>query len=128
MDDHETLQRRYNAYKKLQEDRYLESCKKRLTTLIQKKIQTTMIGALAEFEQLFGYLWGMGKDDIDLDEDELNFRRQWDKARTEILNNGNSQIRACVEEIAQYTIKWNRYHTEFIVKPKEMKDKEEKNG
>ena len=33
--------------------------------LIRKRIQTTMIGALARFEENFGHLWGHFKDPSD---------------------------------------------------------------
>ena len=38
---------------------------KEVSTLMKKKIQTTMIGALARFEENFGHLWGHFKDPND---------------------------------------------------------------
>lgn len=65
--------------------------------ILRKKIQTTMIGALARFEEGFGYLWGHNQDS--LTPKQLEFKNMWDKVRTEILNNGNDQIRAGISEM-----------------------------
>ena len=84
---------------------------------MEKKVKTTMIGALASFEKEFGSLWG--HDAEKLSDEEQYWLDRWDDVRTEILNNGNNQIRAAMEEIAQYTLTWNRYQTDFIVKKQE---------
>jgi hypothetical protein len=49
--------------------------------------------------------------------EQKQFRDEiWESLRTEILNHCNSQLRAAMEEMSQYTISWNQYHTEFIIK------------
>lgn len=63
----------------------------------QKKIQTTMIGALAKMEQNFGYLWGHFKDGP-LTTEEEKFAELWDFTRNQILNQGNNQMRKLTEE------------------------------
>ena len=35
--------------------------------ILTKRFQTTMIGALFEFEKTFGYLWGHEKEEKDLE-------------------------------------------------------------
>ena len=82
-----------------------------------------MIGALAAFENNFGTLWGHGQEE--LTDDQKQFRKIWEETRTEILNNGNSQLRIAQEEIAQYTMTWNRYHVDFVIKPENQKDNQE---
>lgn len=67
--------------------------------ILTKRFQTTMIGALFQFEESFGYLWGQDKDDRDLTENEKRFRLKWDNVRNEVLNNGNSQLRKCISDI-----------------------------
>lgn len=67
--------------------------------ILTKRFQTTMIGALFQFEESFGYLWGQDKDDEDLTENEKKFRFKWEDARNQILNNGNSQLRKCISDI-----------------------------
>ena len=111
--------------KKRNEDLYRESSKKRLMKNVERKFKTTMIGALASFEECFGHLWGHGKDDDEISTDEMAFRQLWEQARTDVLNNGNSQLRIAQEEIAQYTMTWNRYHIDFIVKPQDNKENDD---
>lgn len=92
---------------------YKASSKKQLMRNIERKFKTTMIGALARFEKKFGFLWGQGKDE--LTEQELKYKQLWDEARTEILDNGNNQLRIAQEEIAQYTLSWEKYKADFKV-------------
>jgi hypothetical protein len=63
---------------------------------IQKKFQTTMIGALARFEESFGYLWENNHKDRE------NFEDKWEDVRNNILNNGNKQLRAALNEISEF--------------------------
>ncbi len=121
MDDHIKMKRKHDAVKKLHNERYEVNSRKRLMKNIEKKFKTTMIGALSQFEKEFGNLWGFSENSITVN--QAKFERKWQVVRTEILNNGNNQLRACLDEIAQYTMTWNRYKTSFIVK----KDNEENN-
>jgi hypothetical protein len=70
--------------------------------ILTKKFQTTMIGALFEFEKNFGYLWGHNKDENDLTDNELDFLDRWDFTRNQILNNGNNQLRQALSELDKY--------------------------
>ena len=96
----------------------------RLVSICTKKIQTVMIGSLAAFEDNFGYLWGHGKPERDLSEQELIFRQElWEPVRATILHNGNNQIRLVTDELKHYSgIQWDKYKTQLVV-PKE-KDNE----
>lgn len=58
----------------------------------QKRIKTTMIGAIDKFEKNFGYLWGHFTEDP-LTEQQEKFADLWDFTRNQILNQGNHQIR-----------------------------------
>ena len=78
--------------------------------IITKRIQTTMIGALYEFEKTFGYLWGCHKDeDEELTDKEEQFLDLWEDTRNKVLNNGNNQLRKCVSELEKYNgnVKYN---------------------
>ena len=97
-------------------ERYKESSKKRLLNSIKKKFDTTTIGSLAILEELFGELWGHGLPYRDLEEEEKEWREVWNEARTKILDLGNSNLRGAQSEISQYTLSWNRYVTNFIIK------------
>lgn len=90
--------------------------KKRLLNNIVKKFNTTTIGSLAIFEEIFGFLWGHGIPYNDLSEEEKEWRESWAEARTKILDLGNSNLRAAQSEINQYTLTWNRYVTNFYIK------------
>ena len=109
--------------------RYSDDSKKRLMKIAEKKMKTSFVGAIAEFEKKFGFLWGFNND-RDYTKDELwlkeklselgmtesIFQEWWNEARTNVLHNGNNQLRALEQEIAQYTIKWDRYSFVPIVK------------
>ena len=106
-------------------EKYKDSSKKRLLNNLKKKFDTTTIGSLAIIEEIFGELWGHGVHYNELTEEEKEWREDWNEARTKILDLGNSNLRASQSEIAQYSISWNRYVTNFIVK---NKDNEEYNN
>ncbi len=67
--------------------------------ILTKRFQTTMIGALFEFEKAFGHLWGQDKDEDSLTEQELDFLDRWDFARNQVLNNGNNQLRKALADL-----------------------------
>jgi hypothetical protein len=99
---------------------YQEASKKRLLKIIEKKLNTSFIGALSKFETCFGQLWGHGKDEMDCTDEELRNREIWNLCRTDVLNNGNNQLRSVQAEILQYTIEWQRHTLNIAVpKPKE---------
>jgi hypothetical protein len=76
-------------------------------TLLTKRFQTTMIGALHEFEKAFGYLWGQNKEESELTDIELDFLDRWDFVRNQILNNGNSQLRKAILDLTNNSVKYN---------------------
>jgi hypothetical protein len=117
--DFYSMKHTVNQARRANKERFENNSKKRLIALLTKKFQTTMIGALAQFEDLFGDLWGHGIPETELTDDEQRWRERWEIARTEILNNGNNNLRAAMDEISQYTITWNRYHKNFIVREDE---------
>jgi hypothetical protein len=103
-----------NDKNKLQKEKaYKDNSKRRLLNNIKKKFDTTIIGSLAAFEEKFGELWGHGLPAEELDEDQIYWREVWADARSRILDNGNANLRAAQNEIAQYTLSWNRYVTQF---------------
>jgi hypothetical protein len=90
-------------------EHYSRQSRERLRRNIETKIRTTMIGALSLMEAKFGHLWGQGKPRTQLTDQELAMEELKDELRTEILNNGNNQLRAAIAEIGQYDVTWNRY-------------------
>lgn len=103
--------------KKANLERRQNNSKEQMKKAISAKLKTTMIGSLAKFEENFGYLWGHGKNDKT--KNELEFAKLWDLVRTEVLNNGNNQLRAAMQEIDNYTITFDGFKTEFIMQRKE---------
>jgi len=74
---------------------------KELSDKMYKRLQTTMIGALARFESVFGHLW-----DEDTPQGD-KYADMWEYARNSILNNGNKQARGAVNDIGQIFHKMN---------------------
>jgi hypothetical protein len=63
---------------------------------IETKFKTTMIGALAKFEQNFAYLW---------ENDNINSEKYedlWEDTRNDILNNGNRQMRYAMKDLSDF--------------------------
>ena len=61
---------------------------------LEKRFKTTMIGSLARFEQSFGHLW---EED---GPDQQEYLDIWEYTRNSILNNGNKQMRAAIDEVS----------------------------
>ena len=61
---------------------------------IEIKFKTTMIGSLARFEESFGHLWE------EEGPDQQEYLDLWEYTRNSILNNGNKQMRAATNELA----------------------------
>lgn len=75
----------------------------RLRFYVEKRIQTTMIGALARIEESLGFLWGQDKDPNEpLTPEEEKFGDIWDYLRNDILNYGNKQIRQLKDDFHKY--------------------------
>jgi hypothetical protein len=89
----------------------------RLKFYMEKRIQTTMIGALARIEKNFGYLWGSDKPDTEpLTDKEQEFFDLWEYLRNDILNYGNSQIRKVKEDFYRYGGAFkNKYSYKFPI-------------
>lgn len=94
-------------YKKLREAKYKLDSKERLSKILKKKIQTTMIGALSTLEENFGFLWNTS--DGKLTKEQEMMKALYNKVRSEILDKGNNQARNIDAELAQYDVEWLRY-------------------
>ena len=84
--------------------------------ILTKRFQTTMIGALYEFEETFGYLWGQNKENEPLTPQQEKFRLMWEDTRNQILNNGNNQLRKCVSDLDKVTGNNTSYNYNFKYK------------
>lgn len=108
-------------------NKYKEDSKSQLLNIVDRKLHTTFIGALAKFEAAFGFLWGDDKDDLSEDDVELlklletngfdkeYWKEIWLETREKILDNGNNQLKALKKEIRNYDISWRRQKIDFRV-------------
>jgi transcription termination factor Rho len=95
-------------YKKIRETKYKADSKDRLSKILKKKIQTTMIGALSTIEENFGFLWNNNSSQ-ELTKEQEHMKELYNKIRSEILDKGNNQARNIDAELSQYDIEWLRY-------------------
>ena len=109
-------------YKNVRRNKYKEDSKERLSKILKKKIQTTMIGALSSIEEHLGFLWDANGEA--LTEDQKKMKEIYGQIRSEILDKGNNQARNIDAELSQYEVEWTRYQMQIPVIPK----KEERNG
>lgn len=72
--------------------------KQELMKSIEKRIQTTMIGALARFEESFGHLWNTPDESSEAEK----YWDIWENTRNQILNNGNNQLRSALEDLGNF--------------------------
>jgi len=72
-----------------------------IEALLTKRFQTTMIGALYQFEKNFGHLWGIDLEEDELSNRQLDMRDSWEDTRNSILNNGNNQLRQIINELSK---------------------------
>ena len=103
-------------YKRAREEKYRSDSKHRLSKILRKKIETTMIGALSSIEEHFGFLWL--ENSPYSDEEKATMLDLYNKVRSEILDKGNTQSRNVDAELAQYDVKWQKYTMTIPVKPK----------
>lgn len=101
-------------YKKVRDSKYKAESKDRLSKILKKKIQTTMIGALSTLEENFGFLWASGSDKP-LTEEQEAMKNIYNKVRSEILDRGNNQARNIDAELSQYEVEWTRYQIKIPV-------------
>jgi len=94
-----------------------ENSKKQLVDMLEKRLKTTFIGAISSFENAFGYMWGHNKKNTDRNEHEKDMYNLWMQTRNEILNKSNVQSRAIIEDLRNYTVKFNMY--KIVMRTKE---------
>ena len=92
-----------------QQEKYREESRKRLGRIAATKMRTCFVGDIAACEEVLGFLWGHGKKESDLTDDEKQFLQLWNQLRNRMLTNGNNQIRAFNNELERNTIHWDRF-------------------
>ena len=100
-------------YKNARDRKYKSESKERLSKILKKKIQTTMIGALSTIEENFGFLWEHTEGKTEAEQEIM--KELYKKVRSEILDKGNNQARNIDAELAQYDVEWLRYNMKIPV-------------
>jgi len=124
MDDFSKLLKQKADFKKARNDKYKEDSKTRLSKIVKKKIQTTMVGAISSIEEHLGFLWESA-DDGELTDAQAEFYVQFQKLRSEIFDKGNAQARNVDAELNQYEVEWKKYHMDIPMKPRSSFNKDE---
>ena len=109
------MKKEWDDDKQKRDDRYMDISRQKLCDLITKHLRTVMIGALADFEEAFGKIWGHNSDQP-LTEQQKRVKNLWDETRSSVLDRGNAKIRHVEAELSLYDVKWNKYVTQFKVK------------
>lgn len=108
------LIRKKSDYRQSREAKYKVDSKDRLSKIVRKKIETTMIGALSTVEEHFGFLW-YNEDGSPLTAEQTTMKDLYQQVRSEILDKGNNQARNTDAELAQYEVQWLKYSMELPV-------------
>ncbi len=115
MDKLNDIIRSQNEYKSIREDKYKSDSKERLSKILKKKVETTMIGALSSIEEHFAFLW-TSSDGQPISEEQKIMFEAFQRVRSEILDKGNTQARNIDAELNQYDVKWLRYSMTLPIK------------
>ena len=107
-------------YKKIRDKKHKSESRDKLSKVIKKKIETTMIGALSSIEEHFSFLWESNGQPLTKDQEFM--KNLYNKVRSEILDKGNNQARNIDAELSQYDIEWLRYSIQLPVIPPQKKE------
>jgi len=113
MDEFNKIIKQHSEYKKTRDSSFKNDSKNRLSKVLRKKVETTMIGALSSVEEHLGFLWSGSGDE--LTEQQRAMYDIYQKIRSDILDKGNAQARNIDAELNQYDVKWLRYSMDIPV-------------
>lgn len=114
MENIDDIIRKRSEYKQARSEKYKYDSKDRLSKILRKKVETTMIGAISSIEDHFSFLWEA--KDSEMTEEKKFMYETFQKVRSEILDKGNTQARNVDAELNQYEVKWMRYSIEMPIK------------
>tara|TARA_Y100001938_G_C7993998_1_gene381038 strand:+ start:345 stop:716 length:372 start_codon:yes stop_codon:yes gene_type:complete len=121
MDNFNEIIRNRSEYQNSRKQKYMHDSKDRLSKILRKKVETTMIGAISSIEDHFAFLWTANGSEMT--EENKFMYDLFQKVRSEILDKGNSQARNIDAELNQYEVEWMRYSMEIPVKNNEPEGK-----
>ena len=114
MENFDEFIRNKSQYREARSEKYKYDSKDRLSKILKKKVQTTMIGAISSIEDHFSFLWNA--EDSEMTEEKKFMYEAFQKVRSEILDKGNTQARNVDAELNQYEIRWMKYSMDIPVK------------
>ena len=114
MDNFDDLIRQQSEYTGVRDDKYKNDSRERLSKILKKKVETTMIGSLSSIEEHLSFLWTSSSGEATPEQKIMYDLFQ--KIRSEILDKGNTQARNIDAELLQYEVKWLRYNTIIPIK------------
>lgn len=94
-----------SEYKNIRDQKHKSESRDRLSGVLKKKVQTTMIGALSTIEENLGFLWE--NDTCTVTKSQM--KELYNIIRSEILDRGNNQARNIDAELSQYEISWLKF-------------------
>ena len=118
MENFDEFIRNKSQYKEARTEKYKYDSKDRLSKILRKKVETTMIGAISSIEDHFAFLWTA--EDSQMTEEKKFMYELFQKVRSEILDKGNTQARNIDAELAQYDVKWLRYQNNIPVRNQDL--------
>lgn len=92
--------------------------KQQLKNAVSKQVQTIMIYPLSQFELMFGHLWGHGKEEHELTDEERYYREKWKQCRKNILDHSNKHKKNIDGTLDLYRVEWCGYQTKLYPKEK----------
>lgn len=108
------LIRQNTDYRSKRASKFKADSRERLSTIIRKKIETTMIGALSSIEEHLGFLWS-NADGSPLTDEQTVMKDVYQDIRSEILDKGNNQARNVEAELTHYEVEWQKFSMELPV-------------
>ena len=85
MENFDEFIRNKSQYREARSEKYKYDSKDRLSKILKKKVQTTMIGAISSIEDNFSFLWSA--EDSEMTQEKKFMYETFQKVRSEILDN-----------------------------------------
>lgn len=102
----------------VEKEEKVKAARLKLRSLVEKRIKTTMIGALAAIEDKLKEFW-TPDDNKPLNTEQQKLFNLFQEIRANILDNGNNQIRLLENDIDNFNVEQRTYHLEFRKKGQE---------
>ena len=112
----------YDKNNELAKEKHYQESKNQLINVVEKRIKTTMIGAIATIEESLSCFWKT--EEGSMNEEQKQIYNIFQDMRSKILDNGNNQIRLLEKDVDNFNIEAKKYHISFQIKPRNTSGKE----